>query len=153
MGGVKSVGGRDLLKKFCLLEYLIFYISFLTPYVSGMCRFKTGFNGLKEDKNPIDVRSYKPVDLTNILWKNIWKDNKQEIGSVPWKRKKITGKQFSFKKQRRTIDVISKINYKITWRLLPHWVNLRQNQQKENIWTTTEHENTGLNDGVHQRTD
>ena len=37
---------------------------------------------LNKGKDPKDIRSYKPVALTNILCKNIWKDGKKETGLV-----------------------------------------------------------------------
>ena len=54
---------------------------------------------LKERKDPKDVRSYRAVALKNILCKIF--------------EKKIIDRQFGFRKQRSTIDTISKTTTKI----------------------------------------
>ena len=67
---------------------------------------------LKGGKDPKDVRSYRPVSLTNIL-SNIFK--RMTNMRLVWyleKEKYIDDRQFHFRKQRSIIDAISKIKTK-----------------------------------------
>ena len=69
-------------------------------------------NTLKEGKNPKDVRSYRPLALTNILRKIFKRMTKKRLIWYLEKEKKIDERQFSFRKQKK-IDAISKITTKI----------------------------------------
>ena len=64
---------------------------------------------LKEGKYPKDVRSYRPVALTNILCKIFERMTNKKLVWYLEKEKKIDNRQFGFRKQRITIDAISKI--------------------------------------------
>ena len=64
---------------------------------------------LKEEKDPKDVRSYRPVALTNILCKKFERITNQRLVWYLEKKKKIDDRQFSFRKQRSTIDAKSRI--------------------------------------------
>ena len=66
---------------------------------------------LKEGKDPIDVKSYRPVALTNILGKIFERMKNKRLYLE--KEKKIDDKQFGFRKQRITIDAILNITTKI----------------------------------------
>ena len=68
---------------------------------------------LNEGKDPIDVRSYRPVALTNILCKIFERIASKRLVWYMEKEKKINGRHFDFRKQRSTIDPISKITTKI----------------------------------------
>ena len=64
---------------------------------------------LKKRKDPKDVRSYRPVALTNILCKIFESMTNKRLIWYLKKEKKIDDRQFGFRKQRSTIDTISKI--------------------------------------------
>ena len=68
---------------------------------------------LKEEKDPKDVRSYRPVDLTNILSKIFERMINKRLFWYLEKEKKIHDRQFGFRKQTSTIVAISKITTKI----------------------------------------
>ena len=54
---------------------------------------------LKKRKNPKDVRSYRPVALTNILCKIFENMTNKRLAWYLEKEKKIDNRQFGFKKQ------------------------------------------------------
>ena len=64
---------------------------------------------LKKGKDLKDVKSYKPVALTNILWKIFERMKNKRLVWYLEKEKKIDDRQFGSRKQRKTIDPISKI--------------------------------------------
>ena len=68
---------------------------------------------LKEGKYPKDIRSYRPVALTNILCKIFERmRNKRQVRYLE-KENKINDRKFGFRKEKSTIDAISKITTKI----------------------------------------
>ena len=71
---------------------------------------------LKERKDPKDVRSYKSVSLINILCKIFERMTNKRLAWYLEKEKKIYDRVFGFRKQRSTIDAISKITIKILYR-------------------------------------
>ena len=68
---------------------------------------------LKEGKDPKDIRSYRPVALTNTLCKIFERMINKRLVWYMEKENKIDTRQFGFRKQRNTIDAISKITIKI----------------------------------------
>ena len=69
-----------------------------------MSELKNAFTSYlrKEGKYPKDVRSYRPVALTNIIGKIFEKmTNKRQVWYLE-KERKIDDRQFSFRKQRNT---------------------------------------------------
>ena len=68
---------------------------------------------LKERKGSKDVRSYRPVALTNILCKIYEKMTNKKLVWYLEKEKKKDNRQFGFRKQRSTTSIISKITTKI----------------------------------------
>ena len=64
---------------------------------------------LKEGKNHKDVRTYKPVALTNTLCKIIERMKNERLVRYLEKEKKIDDRQFGFRKQSSTIDATSNI--------------------------------------------
>ena len=64
---------------------------------------------LKNRKDPKDVRSYRPEALTNVLCKIFEKMINERLVWDLEKEKRIAKRQLSFRKQRSTIDAISKI--------------------------------------------
>ena len=64
---------------------------------------------LKEGKDPKDVRSYRPVALTNIFSNIFERMTNKRLAWYLEKKKKINERQFGFRKHKSIIDVISKI--------------------------------------------
>ena len=64
---------------------------------------------MKEGKDPKDVGSYRPVALGNIFCKTFEKIKYKKRVWYLEKEKKIDDKQLGFRKQRSSIDAISKI--------------------------------------------
>ena len=66
---------------------------------------------LKERKDPKDVRSNRPVALTNILYKIF---ERMTYNILLWylEKEKINDRQFGFRKRRSIIDAISKLTKK-----------------------------------------
>ena len=67
----------------------------------------------KRGKNPKNVRSYRPVALTNILCKIFRRLTNKRLVWYLEKKKKIDEQHFGFGKQRSTIDAISKVTTRI----------------------------------------
>ena len=61
-----------------------------------------------EGKDPKDLRSYRPVAITNILCIIFKRMTNNKLVCYLEKEKKIYDRQFDFRKQRSTIDAISK---------------------------------------------
>ena len=61
---------------------------------------------LKKGKDPKDVRSVRPVSLTNILCKIFKRMTNKRLVWYLEKEKKIVERQFGFRKQRSKIDPI-----------------------------------------------
>ena len=68
---------------------------------------------LKEGKDPKDIRSYRPVVLTNTLCKIFERMINKRLAWYMEIENKIDTRQFGFRKQEKTIDAISKIITKI----------------------------------------
>ena len=68
---------------------------------------------MEERKDPKDIRSYKPVALVNILCKIFERITNKRLVWYFEREKKVDDRQFSFRKQRNTIGVISNITTKI----------------------------------------
>ena len=66
---------------------------------------------LKKGKDPKDVRSYRPVVLTNILCKIFERMTNKRLVWYLERERKIDDRQYSFRKQ-STSDTISKITTK-----------------------------------------
>ena len=64
---------------------------------------------LRKGKDPKVVRSYRPVTLTNILCKIFERMTNKRLVWYLERERKIVDRQFGFRKQRSTIDAISKI--------------------------------------------
>ena len=67
---------------------------------------------LKEEKDPKNVRSYRPVTLTDILCKVFERMTNMRL-VLYLEKEKIDDRQFGIRKERNTIDVISRIKTKI----------------------------------------
>ena len=61
---------------------------------------------LKEEKDSKVVRSYRPLALTNILCKIFERMTNKWLVWYLEREKKIDDRQFGFRKQRSTIDII-----------------------------------------------
>ena len=71
--------------------------------IQKTCKFSTITLLLKKGKDTKDVRSYRPVSLTNVLCKIFKRMTNKGLVWYLEKEKKIEDRKFYFKKQRSTI--------------------------------------------------
>ena len=67
----------------------------------------------RDGKDPKDVKIYRPVALTNTLCKIFKRMSNKRLVWYMEKEKIIDARQFSFRKQRSTVNAISKLTTKI----------------------------------------
>ena len=68
---------------------------------------------LKEGKDPKDVRSFRTVALIKIFCKIFARMTNKRLVWYLEREKKIDDRQFVFRKQRSTVDAVSKITTEI----------------------------------------
>ena len=98
---------------------------------------------LKERKDPKDVRSYRPVALTNVLCKIFERMTNKRLVWYPEKEKKVDDRQYGFRKQR---SAISKIlgGFKRKEKTAAFFVDIEKAYDKVNTDKVLEQENVGI---------